>query len=265
MSSSKPTIVLVHGAWHTPPVYTNFISALESRGFTVHCPHLPSCSNTSPPAATYQDDVIVVRNLLQDLSAQGHRILLLMHSYGGAIGTDALPWDLELLPATTDVSSARGGVIHLVYLCAYILQPGRTIWSVIQEAKMTHLWPQFVENFDDGSTFPVDPVLLFLGDVDEDKVETAKPHLVRSPLAAFHTETAGDAWRRLPVTYVATTKDYSVPRVYQDLMLKKLKDEGVEVRFVDMDTAHSVFISREAEVLGVVEGAAGHERNFPNS
>ncbi|KAL2784038.1 alpha/beta-hydrolase [Aspergillus keveii] len=264
MLPSKPTIVLVHGAWHTPPSYATFISALEARGFTVHCPHLPSCSNASPPTATYQDDVLVVRKLLQDLTAQGHRIILLMHSYGGAIGTDALTRDLELLPDNTNStvdSESRGGVIHLLYLCAYILQPGRTIWSVIEEAQMTHLWPQFVTDFDDGTTFPVDPVLLFLGDVDEAQIEAAKPHLMRSPLAAFHAETVGDAWRRLPVTFVATTKDYSVPRVYQDLMLKRVKGEGVEIRFVDVDTAHSCFISREEEVIAVVEGVVGDERN----
>ncbi|KAJ0424605.1 alpha/beta-hydrolase [Aspergillus carlsbadensis] len=265
MPPSKPTIVLVHGAWHTPPSYGSFVSALEARGFAVHCPHLPSCSNASPATATYQDDVLVVRKLLQDLTAQGHRILLLMHSYGGAIGTDALTRDLELLPSTTadSDSGTRGGVIHLLYLCAYILQPGRTIWNVIEEAQMTHLWPQFVTDFDDGSTFPVDPVLLFLGDVDEDKVEAAKPHLVRSPLSAFHAETVGDAWRRLPVTFVATTKDYSVPRVYQDLMLKRVEGEGVGIRFVDVDTAHSCFISREEEVMDVVEGAVGDVRNAP--
>jgi pimeloyl-ACP methyl ester carboxylesterase len=270
MPPSTPTIVLVHGAWHTPPSYATFISALEARGFTVHCPHLPSCSNASPPTATYQDDVLVVRKLLQDLTAQGHRILLLMHSYGGAIGTDAVTRDLEVLPSATSTtadssssSSRRGGVIHLLYLCAYILQPGRTIWSVIDEAQMTHLWPQFVTDFDDGTTFPVDPVLLFLGDVDEARIEATKPHLVRSPLSAFHAETVGDAWRRLPVTFVATTKDYSVPRVYQDLMLKRVAEEGVEIRFVDVDTAHSCFISREEEVMAVVEEVVGDARNAP--
>ncbi|KAI9372187.1 Alpha/Beta hydrolase protein [Aspergillus egyptiacus] len=192
----KPTIVLVHGAWHTPPNYARFISALQSRGFTVHCPHLPSCSNTRPPTSTYSDDVLVVRNLVQDLTVKGERIIMLMHSYGGAVGTDAVQKHAEFSSAT---NKSSGGVIHLLYL-------------------------------------------------------------VRSPLSALQASTVGDAWRRLPVTYVMTTKDYSVPRVYQDLMLKKVAEEGVRFRLVDVDTAHSVFISREKEMLELVESVVQDER-----
>ncbi|OJJ96962.1 hypothetical protein ASPACDRAFT_124946 [Aspergillus aculeatus ATCC 16872] len=254
----NPTIVLVHGAWHTPANYAPFITDLESRGFSVHCPHLPSCTNTSPPPFTYQDDVTTVRNLVTTLVNNGERVLVILHSYGGAIGTDAAQ-DLDL--PTRTAQNLPGGIIHLLYLCAYIQLPGRTVWDVITEAQMTGFWPQFVQNHEDGSTFPVDPVQLFLGDCDEKQVAAALPHLVRSPLSAFHTQSGGDAWRRLPVTYLTTTKDYSVPRVYQDLMLKHVAEDGVTVRVVEVDTAHSVFLSRRDEVLRLVEETGRDERN----
>lgn len=135
------------------------------------------------------------------------------------------------------------------------------MWDVITEAQLTQFWPRFVENKPDGSTFPVDPVQLFLGDCDEAQVEAALPHLVRSPQSVFETPSSGDCWRRLPVTYVTTTKDYSVPRVYQDVMLKHVEEEGVKVRLVDMDTAHSVFISRQEEMLKLVDDVVLDERN----
>ncbi|KAL3264231.1 hypothetical protein ABHI18_000975 [Aspergillus niger] len=251
-TTPKPTIVLIHGAWHTPANYTLLITSLQSLGFTVHCPHLPSCTNTRPPPATYADDVSVVRSLVTSLVEEGERILMLMHSYGGAIGTDAIQ-DLDL--PTRAANNLPGGIIHLLYLCAYIQQPGRSIWDVVTEAGMTAFWPQFIENADDGSTFPVDPVQLFLGDCDEAQVAEAVKHLVRSPLSAFQTPAVGDAWRRAPVTYVSTTKDYSVPRVYQDLMLNRVKAEGVDVRVVEVDTAHSVFVSRLGDVVRIVEEA----------
>ncbi|RAH81717.1 alpha/beta-hydrolase [Aspergillus japonicus CBS 114.51] len=257
-TTTSPTIVLVHGAWHTPANYAPFITDLESRGFIVHCPHLPSCTNTSPPPATYQDDVTTVRNLVTGLVNNGERVLMILHSYGGAIGTDAVQ-GLDL--PTRAAQNLPGGIIHLLYLCAYIQLPGRTVWDVIAEAGMTGFWPQFVQDHADGSTFPVDPVQLFLGDCDAEQIAAARPHLVRSPLSAFHTPGSGDAWRRLPVTYVTTTKDYSVPRVYQDIMLKHVAAQGVEVRVVEVDTAHSVFLSRRDDVMRVVDEAVRDERN----
>ncbi|PYH92043.1 alpha/beta-hydrolase [Aspergillus ellipticus CBS 707.79] len=258
MSTSKPTIVLVHGAWHTPPNYSRFISALQSRGFTVHCPHLPSCSNTRPPTATYTDDVAVVRTLVQDLSQKGDRILMIMHSYGGAIGTDAIQ-DLDVPSRAT--AGLPGGVTHLLYLCAYMQPPGRSVFDVVEEANMTPLWSQFIEDGDDRTCFPVDPVLSFFGDVDTEKIQEGLPHLVRSPLGAFEVKSVGDGWKKLPVTYVTATKDYSVPRVYQDLMLKRVAAEGVEVKVVDVDAAHSVFLSREAEMVELVEEVVSDGRN----
>lgn len=135
---------------------------------------------------------------------------MILHSYGGAIGTDAIQ-DLDL--PSRAANNLRGGIIHLLYICAYIQQPGRSVWDIVIEAQLTPFWPQFVENKPDGSTFPIDPVQLFLGDCNEAQVAAALPHLVRSPQSVFETPSSGDCWRRLPVTYVSTTKDYSVPRV----------------------------------------------------
>lgn len=183
---------------------------------------------------------------------------MLMHSYGGAVGTDAVK-DLTL--PERRAQNLPGGVVHLAYLCAFILRPGSTVSSVVEEAGMMHLWSQFVENADDGSTFPVDPVLLFLGGVDQDRVQEALVHLVRSPMAAFMAPTEGDAWRRVPVTYVLTQEDYSVPRVYQDIMIRKVQEDGVKPRLLDYKTAHSIFLTMEEEMVKVVQEAAEDERN----
>lgn len=150
---------------------------------------------------------------------------MLLHSYGGAVGTDAVE-GLTFFDRKASGQQPKGGVIHLLYLCAYILPPGSSIFGVMKEAGMDHLWSQFIDNAADGSTFPKDPVQLFFGGVDSEVVSQALPHLVRSPMSAFTTETAGSAWRRLPVTYVFTQQDYSVPRVYQDLMVGKVREEG---------------------------------------
>lgn len=258
MATSLPTIVLVHGAWHTPPNYQSYIDALKAKGFTVHCPRLPSCNGASPPNASLPEDVVCVHEVVKPLVEAGERVLMLLHSYGGAVGTDAVD---GLAFSDRKAAGQPGGVIHLLYLCAYILPPGSTIFGVVQEAGMDHLWPQFVDNAADGSTFPKDPVQLFFGSVDNDVVNKALPHLVRSPMSAFTTETKGSAWRRVPATYVFTQQDYSVPRVYQDLMVEKVKKEGVVLRTEDYETSHSVFITKQEEMVQVLVKAAKDERN----
>ncbi|KAL9119098.1 MAG: hypothetical protein Q9187_004348 [Circinaria calcarea] len=191
MATSLPTVVLVHGAWHTPANYETYINALKARGFTVHCPRLPSCNGASPPNASFPEDVACVRDVVKPLVEAGERVVMLLHSYGGAVGTDAV----EGLTFSDRKASGQspGGVIHLLYLCAYILPPGSTIFGIVKEAGMDHLWPQFVDNAADGSTFPKDPVQLFFGGVDPEVVDEALAHLVRSPMSAFTTETAGSA------------------------------------------------------------------------
>jgi hypothetical protein len=134
--------------------------------------------------------------------------------------------------------------MHLLYMCAYILQPGDAVFCIVEKASVAHLWPQFVENAGDGSTFPKDPVQLFLGGLDKETVDEALSHLVRFPMSAFEKKTKGSAWRSAPVTYILTQQDHSVLRIYQDIMVDKVKKEGVSMKTEDYDTNHSIFITK---------------------
>lgn len=61
---------------------------------------------------------------------------MLMHSYGGAVGTDAME-GLKL--PTRQAQGKAGGVIHLLYLCPYILPPGGSVWDVVEQAGVAYL------------------------------------------------------------------------------------------------------------------------------
>ena len=167
MATPLPTVVLVHGAWHTPPVYQDYIDALRARGFTVHCPRLPSCNGELPPNKSLPDDIACIRDVMLHLIDAGERVITAMHSYGGAVGTDAVE-DLSL--AKRKAMGRKGGVIHLAYLCAYILPPGGTVYNTVEQAGITHLWPVYVENYDDGSTFPKDAADMFFNGPDQEEM-----------------------------------------------------------------------------------------------
>ncbi|KAJ5933484.1 alpha/beta-hydrolase [Penicillium verhagenii] len=167
---------------------------------------------------------------MADVLRPSHFDLLLGRggSFGGALWAGGACGLAQWRCAASNLPS---GIIHLRYLCAYIQQPGR-------------------------STFLVNHVQLFLGDCNETQVAAALPHLVRSPLSAFEALSSGDPWCRLPDIHVTSTQGYLVPRVHQDIMLECVEEEGVKVRLVDVDTAHSVFLSWQEEMLTLVDEVA---------
>ncbi|CAI6341390.1 unnamed protein product [Periconia digitata] len=260
--SSLPTIVFVHGAWHQPANYQTFLDALTARGFSVHAPRLPSCSNTytTPPTISTAQDVAAVNAIIKERVDAGEEVLLIMHSYGGLVGTDALTNDL--LRPTRAAQQQPGGVTHLLYQCAYMLEPDTSVRDVSRAAGMFELWPQFVNNFDDGTTFPVDANLSFFsGEASADVMKQAEALFVRTPLSAFDTPAKGDLWKKLPVTYVHTLKDYAVPQPFQTIMVERAEKAGADLARKTYDTTHSVFITEETAMVQLAVEAANDKRN----
>jgi alpha-beta hydrolase superfamily lysophospholipase len=263
-SKLLPTIVLVHGAWHQPANYQTFTDALSSVGFSVQAPRLPSCSNkyTTPPSISVPEDVAAINNVLKERVNAGEDILLLMHSYGGLVGTDAVTDDL--LRSKRATAGQPGGIIHLLYLCAYMLEPGTSVIDICKASGLFPMWSQFVTDYDDGSTFPVDPALSFFSEDAEPAVlETALALLVRSPLSAFNMPAKSDVWKKVPVTYVHTLKDYAVPHAFQTIMVERAEKSGGDMVTKTYDTSHSIFITEQKAMVDLALEAAKDER-IPN-
>lgn len=257
--SSLLTVVLVHGAWHTPPNYQSYADALQAQGFKVHLPHLPTCSGALPPTASLADDVAHVREVVKSAVGAGEHVLMIMHSYGGAVGTGAVE---GLSLAERSAAGLSGGVVHLLYLCAYILTPGSTIWGVVQEAGFDKLWDQYIDTAEDGSTVLKDPgVGFFSGKADQAVVDRALSTLVRFPSSVFHEKTTGSAWKTIPTTYISTLQDWAVPKTYQDIMLAKVREQGIDVKVEEYDADHSIFITRQNEMVQTALQAAADPRN----
>ncbi|KAL4914972.1 hypothetical protein BDW62DRAFT_213036 [Aspergillus aurantiobrunneus] len=220
-----PTVVLVHGAWHTSANYQSYIAALQRHGFTVHCPLLPTCNK----------------------SLSGERILMIMHSYGGTVGSDAI-YGLAYPSA-----SGGGGVIHLLYLCVFILPAETSVWDVLRAVGYDSLFDQFVHTAEDGSMFPLDPGMLFFGGDDT---------MVRFPRSACTTPVGeANAWKAVPGTYVRTEKDYSLLPAYQEVMLSWVKEHGADLRIESYGTCHSIFASKEEDMVRLAVEAAEDPRD----
>jgi len=82
MSTSQPVIVLVHGAWADASSWSSVLSELQDRGFTVYAP-------PNPLRGLPQDSAYVHQFLTQNAALQGQSVVLVAHSYGGAVITNA--------------------------------------------------------------------------------------------------------------------------------------------------------------------------------
>ncbi|OJJ44018.1 hypothetical protein ASPZODRAFT_72285 [Penicilliopsis zonata CBS 506.65] len=250
------TIVFVHGAWHTPAHYEAYLFALRAQGFPVYSPQLPSCSNDDDSTSGLADDVACVRELLSHLiDTQGRSVLMIMHSYGGVVGTEALLPSLTASQRSKDGSESHGGVTHLLYVAAYALQAGNSVSGTLEECGWAHLWPLNFDLGEDrgGRTLPRYPKMMFYGDVaDEDLVERETRMLLRIPMSVFTTPASSEVWRDVPFTYVSTLQDNALPKNAQDLMLNKIRAKGVQFSLVELDTCHTPFLTRQEEMVKIV-------------
>src|SRR5689334_13551646 len=116
-STKKPTIVIVHGAWHQPLHYLKLHDLLQARGHAVRIPVLvTSGQQISVPNKSISDDVSVIQHVLQEEFTKGNEVVLVCHSYGGLPGTaSAFGQSIEERQA----NGAAGGVRAVVYIAAF--------------------------------------------------------------------------------------------------------------------------------------------------
>lgn len=123
---TKPTIVCVPGAWHTPEIYDTVLHIVEQHGYpTLRLP-LPSVnpSQTSPPLSlpSFDEDVKAIRDCLTKLIVDEEKdAILVTHSYTGMPGSEA---PVGLGKKERAEKGLKGGVVRLVFIMAFAMPEG---------------------------------------------------------------------------------------------------------------------------------------------
>ncbi len=125
----KATILIIQGCFQRPVVYEALEHRLESLGHpTIHA-LLPTCGDARDPNFPFlslHDDAQVVRKKLEQLvECEQKTVMVVMHSYGGLVGSEAIPEDLSRIRRRKD--GLLGGVIHLFFVSAFLLDPGQSM------------------------------------------------------------------------------------------------------------------------------------------
>jgi pimeloyl-ACP methyl ester carboxylesterase len=230
--SAKPVIVLEHGAWADASSWSSVIGRLQRRGFTVYAP--PNPLRGLPQDSAYLHDF-----LTQNAALAGQPIVLVAHSYGGAVITGAAVGDPE--------------VKALVYVDAFIPDQGETIGHL---AGGSCLGPDSFNPVPYPGGPPGDVDLYIKPSVVPGCFATGLPAsqagviaATQRPLAAsaFGEPSGPPAWKTIPSWAVIGTGDQVIPPATLTFMAQRA---GAHI--TDVKAGHLSLISKAQVVTRVI-------------
>jgi pimeloyl-ACP methyl ester carboxylesterase len=224
--SELPAIVLVHGGFVDGSGWEDVYKILKKDDYAV--------SIVQNPTLSLADDVAVTR---RTIAAQGRPVVLVGHSYGGAVITEA---------------GNDPKVVGLVYIAAFAPDKGESVASLIKDpppgaATPPILPPQAGFLFLDASKFAAS----FAADVPKDKADFMAQSQVPWGLEALNGMVTQPAWRNKPSWYLVASDDKMIPPPAQRSMSKRAGSTVVEVK-----GSHAVYVSRPDAVAALIEQAA---------
>jgi len=248
--TSKPTLIFVPGAWHTPEYWGKVISAMESKQYTCEPVTLPTTQDTSK-GVNFASDVTRVRDAIAEEISFGRDVVLVVHSYGGAVGASAIK---QLSRKTALPDEGKGHVIGLFMVATGFAAPGMSFLEGIG-GKPPPTWDADYEN----NTMPlkVDPVNMLYHDLPKIEAETWVGKLTEQALTSVTDgyELAYEGWKDVPVWYIITTEDRALPVEMQRMFADTAEKAGAELTRREIASSHSPMLSQPEETAKHLEDA----------
>ena len=224
-SPAAKNVVLVHGGFVDGSGWEAVYRLLRNTGHTV--------SVVQNPTISLADDVRVTRRII---AAQNGPVILVGHSYGGVVITEA---------------GNDPKVIGLVYIAAFAPDKGESVSSLIKDPQPGApvppiLPPQDGYLFLDKAKFAAS----FAADVDKGKAEFMADSQVPWGVAALDGTISQPAWKTKPSWYLVATDDRMIPPAAQRFMSKRVGATVVEV-----SGSHAVYVSQPDPVADLIRKA----------
>ena len=244
---TKPAILFIEGAWRTLTAYDPFLDIVRARGYELITPLLPS---NTPAWKTLEnapvDDIKHFASVARDLTDAGREFVCVMHSYGGAIGTEAMH-GLGL-----DERRARGlegGVTRLIYIAAFMVEVGKSLEDTAPASQIGWMGYEgdlkvFLPGYDIAG--------MWYNDLPEDEQKRQLAQTIPHPKAGSFHKPKVVAYDRIPSTFVYCTMDNAFPYVVQRGLVAAHKGKGIQVDEETVETGHYPFLSKPEELADVV-------------
>ena len=225
-SSMPMSIVLVHGGFVDGSGWAGVYKILKADGYDV--------TVVQNPTLSLADDVAVTRRAI---AAQSKPVVLVGHSYGGAVITEA----------GTDPK-----VAGVVYITAFAPDRGESVSSLIKDPPPGApvppiLPPQDGFLFLDQAKFRAS----FAADVDSDTAAFMASSQVPWGVEALAGTISAPAWKTKPSWYLVATEDQMIPPPAQRMMSKRAGSTVSEAA-----GSHAIYVSQPKPVAAFIERAA---------
>jgi pimeloyl-ACP methyl ester carboxylesterase len=229
--SKAGTVVLVHGGFVDGSGWQGVYDLLRKDGYRV--------SIVQNPTLSLEGDVAATKHVID---AQGEPVVLVGHSYGGAVITEA---------------GNDPNVAALVYIAAFVPDKGESVNTLIGGFPKDAPGPPILP--------PEDGLLLldrekfhdsFAGDVDAELAAFMADSQVPWGVGALQGTISEAAWANKPSWYLLTTEDRMIPPQAQREMSGRA---GATVE--EADGSHSIYVSQPAVVADLVKKAASEVRS----
>ena len=229
---STPTLVLIPGAWHGAWAWRGVVAELSD--LDVRTVELPSVGPDPAALGDLHADAAVVRATACGIDGP---VVVCAHSYGAAPASEGL--------------AGLANVVGLVSLSGFQLDIGESVLGAVGGVPPSWWDVHEAEGYVDARQ----PAQVLYTDVRDGIARSAVARLGHHALAAFEQRLTRAAWRTIPSTYVVCERDAAIPVRAQEAMAERAG------RVLRMATAHSPFLSRPAQLAGVLraELALGRE------
>jgi len=225
-------IVLVHGAWADGSGWKGVYDILVKDGYNV--------SIVQEPETSFEDDVAATK---RTLAVQDGPCILVAHSYGGAVITEA---------------GIDPSVAGLVYIAAHMPDAGEN------EADDGKRFPSdlsksgAIKKTADGFTY-LDPAQFheyFAADLSAELAAFMARSQVPNKADNFKAVITRAAWRSKPSWMLVAGSDRAINPDLERWYATRANSHKVEVP----GASHAVYLSRPKEVTALIEEAASHVR-----
>jgi pimeloyl-ACP methyl ester carboxylesterase len=219
-------VVLVHGGFVDGSGWEGVYHALKKDGYTV--------AVVQNPTLSLADDVAVTK---RTLAAQDGPVILVGHSYGGVVITEA---------------GNDPKVAGLVYIAAFAPDKGESVSALIKDPPPGAPVPPILPP-QDGYLFLDKAKFLaaFAADVSADAAAFMADSQVPWGVEALSGTISEPAWKAKPSWYLVATEDKMIPPNAQRAMSIRAGSTVVEVK-----GSHAVYVSQPQAVASIIEQAA---------
>lgn len=237
--SSKPTIVLVHGAFADASGWRDVAANLSARGYPVH-------TFDNPLRGPRYDSTQLERHLAM-ISGP---IVLVGHSYGGAVITNTHDPDVVANVYIAAFAPDQGEFVQ--GLLNPLTFPGSRILPPALQLKLvddpTGIGGKNIDGYIGQPYFHE----VFAQDVSSDVAADMFAHQKSAALVANLEPSGAPSWRTVPSWYLLSQQDRVIPPASQRFMSSR----AAPGRTTEIDASHASLVSQPSEVIDIVIGAA---------